>query len=156
MLVFINGSVNAGKSSTAELLAKKLGAEFIDFDDLTEAVPGFELERDIPKVFEKGIEKINQLESEGRSTIAAWGIRPEDYLMLQDKLKVDKQFYITLAPRLEIALTDRGRGMNEWELQRIKYHYDTGLPNPSFGTIIDNSDLSLERTVARIMEIIQK
>ena len=156
MLVFISGSVNAGKSTTAELLAKKIDAVFIDFDDLTKLVSHFKLEEDIPKVFEVGIKKINQLDAEGKSVVAAWGVRPQDHDMLRDKLTVKEQFYITLAPRFEIALSDRGRGMNNWELKKIKYHYDTGMASPSFGEIIDNSDMNIEQTTSKILDIISK
>lgn len=149
MLVFISGSINSGKSTTAKLLAEKLGAEFIDFDDLR--TRSRELEKDIPKVFEKGIQKINQLAAEGKSVVTNYVIRPEDYEMLQQKLKVDKQYYFTLAPRLEVVLSHRGRRMSDWEYERVKYHYATGIPQPPFGEIIDNSDMSVEETAEKIM-----
>ena len=62
-----------------------------------------------------------------------------------------------LAPRLEVAQSKRGdRVLTDWEVQRIKHHYDTGIATPKFGYIIDNSDLSIDETVQHILgEIIK-
>ena len=71
------------------------------------------------------------------------------------KLTVDKQLFFTLSPSLEVATSDRGRGMNDWEFERIKYHYDTGVANPKFGEIIDSTDMSLEQAVDKIIDIVR-
>ena len=63
----------------------------------------------------------------------------------------------TLAPKLESALENRGtRELSDWEKERIKYHYEIGIPNPTFGEIIDNTDLTPEQTAEYIMEKINK
>lgn len=155
MLVLISGSVNAGKSSTAKLLAEKLGAEFLDFDELEMSVPDFSLEKDIPKVIRKGIEKINQLTDTGNNVVASCVLREEDYRQILKGVKTKQRYFFTLAPRLEIVQSDRGRGLSDWEHRRIKYHYDTGIANPPFGSIIDNSDMSLEETVDKIVSIMK-
>jgi dephospho-CoA kinase len=46
MLVFITGSINSGKTTTSKLLADKLGAEYINFDDLKYLIPGLDLKSD--------------------------------------------------------------------------------------------------------------
>jgi len=66
---------------------------------------------------------------------------------------VDTKIYIfTLAPKLEKALTNRGtRELDDWEKERIQHHYNIGIPNPSFGEIIDNSDQAPEETADHIL-----
>lgn len=154
MLVFINGSVNAGKTTAAKLLAQKLGAEFLDIDEIAHSIPNFDLSKDIPQAIQMSIDKINELNRDGKSVIANYVLRQEDYKQLVKSLQVNKQYFITLAPRLEVARSDRGRGLNDWEYHRIKHHYDSGIANPSFGMIIDNSDITPQQTVEKIIAII--
>lgn len=64
---------------------------------------------------------------------------------------------MTVAPRLEVARSNWGDGvLTDWKVQRIKRHYDTGITSPKFGRIIDSSDMSINETVDRILEIITK
>lgn len=155
MVIFISGSVNAGKSTTAEVVAKKLHAMFIDFDEVGHEVPDFVLEKDIPKVISKGIAIINELTDSGKTVVANYVLRPEDYEQLKAGLHDNKQYYFTLAPRLDVAKSDRGRGINDWESQRIQHHYDTGIHKPGFGEVIDNSDLTLDETADKIIKLVQ-
>jgi uridine kinase len=151
MVVFISGSVNAGKSTTSKLLAEKLGAEWIDIDELAHAIPDFDLSKDIPKAIKIAIEKINQLTASGKNVVANYVLRQVDYKMLHEGIHDKQQYYFTLAPRLDIVRKDRGRGMNEWEYDRIKHHYDIGIANPKFGEILDTSELTIEEAVQRII-----
>jgi|JI10StandDraft_1071094.scaffolds.fasta_scaffold50014_8 chloramphenicol 3-O-phosphotransferase len=152
MIIFINGSVNAGKSTTSKLVAEKLNAEWIDVDELAHIIPDFDLQKDIPKAIALTVKKINELTKAGKTVVANYVLRQEDYEQLQDGLLDKDQHYFTLAPRLEVARQDRGRGMNEWEYERIKYHYDSGIANPGFGEIIDTSELTLEEVSNVILD----
>ncbi len=156
MLIFINGSINSGKTTTSKVLAEKLGAEFLDFDKLADDIPNFSLKKDIPKVIQKGIEEINRLNAEGKDVVANYVVRAKDYEKLMNELRTKDMYFFTLAPRLEVAQSDRGRDLNDWQIERIKYHYDTGVARPTFGEIIDNSDLSVDETVAEILNHIKK
>jgi hypothetical protein len=151
MVIFINGSVNAGKSTTSKLLAEKLDAEWVDVDEIAHEIPDFDLNKDISKAIELAIKTINKLTAEGKNVVANYVLRQKDYDMLHAGLHDKQQFYFTLAPRLDVVQKDRGRGLNDWEYKRIKYHYDTGIANPNFGTVIDTSDLSIEETVQMIV-----
>lgn len=151
MIIFISGSVNAGKSTTSKLVAEKLGAEWIDVDEIAQSIPGFDLAKDIPKAMELTIDAINKLTADGKSVVANYVLRRKDYERLRARLIDHEQYYFTLAPRLEVVRRDRGRGMNDWEYERIKYHYDTGIAKPDFGEIIDSSNLTLEETAKDIL-----
>jgi len=154
MLIFVSGSVNAGKSTTSKLVATQLNAEWLDFDNFQKEIPAFQLSRDIPKILAAGISRINELDDLGKTVVANYVLRKKDYERLRNELKVEKQYYFTLAPRLEIARSDRGRGLNEWEYERIKYHYDTGVANPSFGEIIDTSDMTAKEAAQFIIDYV--
>ena len=152
MVVFINGSINSGKTTVGKLLAERLGFEFLDFDTISGSIDNFNLQKDIPKVFEIGIKTINELIAGGKGVVATFVIRYKDYEQIQKKVK-DEPVFITLAPKLRVALTNRGtRELTQWQKDRVKYHYKTGVPNPSFGKIIDNSTITPEETVDKICE----
>lgn len=152
MIVFISGSVNAGKSTTSKLIAEKLNAEWIDVDEIAHAIPNFSLATDIPKALDKTIAHINRLTDQGKKVVANYVLRQEDYDQLIGGFTDTDQHFFTIAPKLEIARSDRGRGMSEWEYERIKMHYDTGVASPKFGEIIDTSVMTVEEAANTIIE----
>ena len=158
MLVFISGSVNSGKTTTSEALAKKLGAVCVNVDNLNhELIPNFNLATDLDTSMDIAIKTINEHFDQGRDVVANSVVRQKDFDRFKSEIKTDKQYVITLAPRLEVAQSQRGeRVLTEWEVERIKHHYDSGIASPRFGIIIDNSDLTLNETVQKIMEIISR
>ncbi|HEU5187316.1 MAG TPA: shikimate kinase [Candidatus Saccharimonadales bacterium] len=157
MVIFISGSINSGKTTTAKALAKKLGAEFIDIDDLKDRITNFDLAKDIPKVIALAIDDINKLTNAGQSVVVSYPIGAKDYKQITEGLHDKKPLFITLAPRLEVAQSKRGdRELTEWEVARIKHHYDTGIATPAFGEVIDNSDLSVDETVTAIERLISQ
>lgn len=151
MVIFISGSINSGKTT----LAQKLGAVFIDIDDVNDRIPGFDLSKDIAKGIALALEDINKLTDAGKSVVASYPIRKEDHRQITKGLRNKKPHFITLAPRLEIAQSRRGnRVLSDWEVARIKYHYETGIASPSFGKTVDNSELSVKETVAVIERLV--
>jgi 2-phosphoglycerate kinase len=155
LLVFISGSMNSGKTTTSSLLAKKIGATFINIDDLRDTIAEFNIETDFPKVITLASETINNHLADGRDVVANYVLTQNDYNRLTKELQTKDQYFITLAPKLEIIQTQRGdRELSEWEMQRIKHHYNIGIASPKFGYIVDNSNLTVEETVDQIMEII--
>lgn len=156
MIIFINGSINSGKSTIGQLLAEKLDYEFIEFDDVRHTIPEPNIDKALPLVFEKGIELLNKLDENGKSVIVAYPLSQNNYDLLKNKLSTPPQV-ITLSPRLDVVLKDRGdRKLDDAERERIKYHYQIGINSPKFGYIIDNSDLSIEETILAITELLSK
>lgn len=155
MLIFISGSINSGKTTTAKALAERLQADFINVDDLNDTIPNFNLETDLDKSMDLAIKTINASLARGNDVVANYVVRQKDYDRLQQEINTDQQHIITLAPRLEVAQSQRGeRVLTDWEMQRIKYHYDSGIASPRFGIIIDNSDVTIDQTVDKILHII--
>ena len=157
MLIFISGSINSGKTTTSKLLAEKLGAKFINVDDLNDRIPNFNLATDLDKSMDLAITEINSYLAEGHDVVANYVVREEDWQRLQKEVNTPDIHVITLAPRLEVAQGKRGdRALTEWEVARVKHHYDTGIASPKFGYIIDNSDIGSEETVDKMLEIIER
>lgn len=70
MLIFVSGSINSGKTVTAKLLAEKLGAQFINVDDLNDTIPDFNLATDLDKSMDLAIATINKHLSAGEDVVA--------------------------------------------------------------------------------------
>lgn len=157
MLIFISGSINSGKTTASKLLAERLGAAFINVDDLNDTIPNFNLGTDLDKSMDLAIATINELSDQGKDVVANYVVREKDWKRFEHEIKTQPQIVITLAPKLEVAQSKRGdRGLTEWEVARVKHHYDIGIASPKFGHIIDNSKLSINETVDKILEIIAK
>jgi len=157
MLVFISGSINSGKTTTSKALADKIGAAFVNVDDLNDTIPNFNLATDLDKSMDLAIKTINEITRHGRDVVANYVVRQSDYDRFDNEIETHPQIVITLAPRLEVAQGKRGdRELSEWEVSRVKHHYDTGIASPEFGHIIDNSEMTIDQTVDRIVEIIAK
>ncbi|MBC7943203.1 hypothetical protein H7X68_01750 [Candidatus Saccharibacteria bacterium] len=158
MLVFISGSINSGKTTTSKALAKRLGADFLNVDDLNDTIPNFNLATDLDKSMDLAIKTINESVVNGKDVIANYVIRQADFDRFNKEINTRQQYVITLAPRLEVAQGKRGGGriLSDWEKQRVKYHYDTGISSPNFGFVIDNSDITVDETVNIILEVISE
>ena len=157
MLVFISGSINSGKTTTSKLLAQKLGTKYINVDDLNDRIPNFNLATDLDKSMDLAIAEINDYLAKGNDVVANYVVRETDWHRLQKEVNTPDIYVVTLSPRLEVAQGKRGdRALTEWEIERIKYHYDTGIASPAFGHVIDNSDISAEETAGEILKIINK
>lgn len=139
-----------------KLLATKLDYEFIEFDDVRNTISEPNIDKALPLVFEKGIKMLNKLNNNGKSVVVAYPLSQKNYDLLVNKLSTPPQV-ITLSPRLDVVLKDRGdRKLDDEERERIKYHYQIGINSPKFGYIIDNSDLSIQETVQKILGLINK
>ena len=155
MLIFISGSINSGKTTTAYALADRIGAVSINVDDLNDSIPDFDLATDLDKSMDLAIEAINKGLAQGRDVVANYGVRQKDFDRFKNEINTKEQYVVTLSPRLEIAQSKRGdRELSEWEVSRIKHHYDRGIASPKFGHIIDNSELTVDETVNSILHLL--
>jgi len=155
MIIFINGSINAGKSTVAKLLAKNLeNTALVEIDVLRDMIGWMLIDQAIPINLENAISVIKNFVKRELNVIVPYPLSQKNYEYVVDCLKdIDvKKYFFTLAPCLEKAVTNRGtRELDDWERERIAHHYNIGIPNPSFGEIIDNSDQTPEETVKLIL-----
>ncbi|HZJ41472.1 MAG TPA: hypothetical protein VFD51_00405 [Patescibacteria group bacterium] len=134
MIIFINGSINSGKSTVAKLLADKLSnTALLEVDCLRSFIEWMPLEQAIPINLENTVAIIKVLIGKGLNVIVPYPLSKDNYVYLFDNLKEasDKISVFTLSPKLEIALTNRGsRELSDWEKNRIRHHYTIGIQNP--------------------------
>ena len=115
----------------------------------------FNLATDLDRSMDLAIKTINDHIQRGKDVVANYVLRQKDFNWFADEIKTSPQIVVTLAPRLEIAQGRRGdRELSEWEIARVRHYYDVGIASPRFGYIVDNSELTIDETVDRIMDII--
>lgn len=155
MIIFINGSINSGKSTVSKLLVKELpNTALLEIDALREMIEWMPLEKSIPINQENALSLIRNFVKNGLNVVVPYPQSNRSYNQAVENLKdLDTKIYaFTLSPNLEKTLTNRGtRELTDWERQRIQYHYDTGINKPSFGENIDNTDQTPEETVKLIL-----
>lgn len=158
MIIWINGTINSGKTTISKLLAEKIAnTAHIEVDKLREFIEFMPLSDEVIEIsLDNAVSIIKNFIVKGLNVIISYPLSMKNYEKIARELAevVDKIVIITLSPKLESVLRNRGsRELNAWETERIKYHYSTGLNKPKFPSIvIDNSDQTPEETVAEILK----
>ncbi|NCB20336.1 MAG: hypothetical protein EOM88_00215 [Clostridia bacterium] len=155
MIIFINGSINSGKSTVSKIIADKLGnTAVIEIDDLRNFIEWMPLDMAIPINLENALALIGVFINKGLNVIIPYPLSKKNYdYFLKNLTDIDDIKVFTLSPKLEIALTNRGsRDLDDGEKDRIKYHYEIGINKPDFGVIIDNSNETPDQTVEKILD----
>jgi len=156
MILFINGSLNSGKSTVAKLLAAKISnSAIIEIDALRKMIDWMPIDQAIPINLENAVSVIKIFTRHGISCIIPYPLSQKNYDYVMANLSgigTDIRF-ITLAPPLAEALKNRNgkRELTDWEHERIKHHYAIGIHTPSFGESIDNSRQTPEETAEAIL-----
>ncbi|MBF9196987.1 shikimate kinase [Microvirga sp. BT290] len=150
-VIHINGPINSGKSTLGRALAASLPeASFIDGDD-------HDAPDDAP--LDVRIEAaLGRIETEiatgqGRYLVVAYPLDNTDYERLKTASDRCRAWFLvlTLAPPLEVALTNRGqRDLSSEEKRRIVEMYDEGYhARPFSDLVLDTSVLSLPESIER-------
>ncbi len=159
MIIFINGSINAGKTTVAKILHEKISqSALIEIDTLRAMIEWLPIDKAVPINLENAVAVIRTFTKHDIHAIVPYPLSERNYAYMVESLKdLNQPIHVfTLAPKLEKALTNRGaRELSEAEQERIKHHYTIGIPTPSFGEIIDNSKQSPEETANSILEKLQ-
>jgi hypothetical protein len=159
MIIFINGSINSGKSTVSDALVKKLpNTALIEIDSLRDMIGWMPLMESIPINLENAVSVIRNFVKRNLNVIVAYPLSQKNYDYLVENLKDlnSKIYAFTLSPKLEKVLTNRGtRNLTDWEKGRIPQQYEKGIHNPSFGKIIDTSEQTVEETVGVILEALK-
>lgn len=155
MIIFINGSINSGKSTVSKILAYKLSnTAVLEIDDLRNFIDWMPLKQAISINLENALAVIRVFINNGLNVIIPYPLSKNNYdYFLKNLTDIDDIKVFTLSPKLETALTNRGsRELDDWEKDRIKYHYEIGINKPDFGIVIDNSNETPEQTVDKIFD----
>jgi adenylate kinase family enzyme len=155
MIIFLNGSINSGKSTIANLLAKELPKiALVEIDAFHEMIEWMPIDEAVPLNLENALTVIRNFITKDLNVIIPYPLSQKNYNYFVAGLKdLDIETHIfTLAPKLEKALINRGtRELTDWERQRIQHHYDVGINKPNFGEIIDNTNQTPEETTKIIL-----
>jgi gluconate kinase len=158
MIVFICGAANAGKSTVGKMLAQHLDAAFVEGDDVRKIFYNQTVEEARPQIIQAIAATVKVLAKQEDKIVVAYPVWPEDYEPLMGALKDISMpiRFIALSPSLETALTNRGtRELEDWEKVWIKESYSRGVNNPSFATIIDNSNCPPDKTLELVLNELQ-
>jgi adenylate kinase family enzyme len=155
MIIFLNGSINAGKSTVAKILAKSLeNTALLEIDAFHEMIEWMPIDQAVPLNLENAVSVIYNFAKRDLNVIVPYPLSQKNYEYMIDNLKgLDtKIYFFTLSPRLEKVLTNRGtRELTDQEKERINHHYKIGIPNPTFGEIVENSDQTPQETADYIL-----
>lgn len=155
MIIFLNGSINAGKSTVSNILVKKIpNTALLEIDSLRAMIEWMPIDQSIPINLENAISVIKNFSNRGLNIIVPYPLSQKNYDYVISELKdiETKKYFFTLAPKIEKSLINRGnRELNDWERGRIKHHYNSGITTPSFGEIIDNSEQTPDETANFIL-----
>ena len=158
MIIFINGSINSGKSTVAKILAEKIKRPaVVEIDKLSEFIDWMPIEEKIAINLENAVLVIKSFIRGGFNIIVPYPLSQNNYDYLRNELKnCDRIFTFTLNPKLETVVKNRGkRKLITWEKERIRHHNAMGINRPSFGEIIDNTNQTPEETAMIIFNLIK-
>lgn len=155
MIIFLNGSINAGKSTIAKILIKKVpNSALLEIDVLREMIEWMPIEQAVPINIINSIALIKNFVKNDLNVVVPYPLSQINYDLILNEMKdiKTKIYFFTLSPKLEKILTNRGdRELSDWEKERIKYHYKVKIQKPTFGEIIDNSEQTPEETANYIL-----
>lgn len=154
MLIYINGSINSGKSTVGRLLAENLpGTVHVEVDELRHFADCLSLAEACPYCVDDAAMLTRNWLSRGFNVVVTWPISHRDYAVFereaQDACVSIHAF--TLRPPAEVAVSDRGgRQLSQRERNRIREQYRSRHIDPGIGTVIDNGKQTPEETLAVI------
>lgn len=158
MILFLNGPINAGKTTVGrELTARLERAAHVEVDDLHGFLTDVPLAEAVPISLENAVSVTENLAERGFDVVVTYPLSEADFEYLATHLShLETEIYaVTLSPPLAVARSDRGdRELDDWERERITELYERGVHRPDFGVRIDNADQSPEETVAEIRRLL--
>ena len=88
MIIFINGSINSGKSTVSKILAKELpNVALIEIDALREMINCLPLEKAIPINLDNAISLIENFSGKGMDVIVVYPLSQKNYDYVMGKIK---------------------------------------------------------------------
>ncbi|UMX47373.1 MAG: AAA family ATPase [Candidatus Nealsonbacteria bacterium DGGOD1a] len=87
MIIFINGSINAGKSTVAKILAERIGnAALVEIDVLREMIGWMPIDRAVPINLKNALSAIKNFADEGLNIIVPYPLSQKNYDYLKKEL----------------------------------------------------------------------
>ncbi len=160
MLIFISGSINSGKTTIAKILSNKIpNCAIVEIDLFSGFIEWLPIDKKIKFNLENATLIINNFLANGFNVVVPYPLSKGNYDYLLEQINIDEEnvFTFILNPDLNVVLSNRGsRELDEWEMERIKYHYEKKINNPGFGLVINNSLIGSEETAKLIFKNLSK
>ena len=160
MIILLNGSINAGKTTVSKLLVQMLPrTAHVEVDDLDDFIDWMPLLESIPLNLANAAAVTRNFVAFGLNVVVSMPLRQEDYDYLVRELQpLGVAIHcVTLDPSMTVALTNCGtRELTEWELGKIPRQYEDGRNSPPFGIIIDNTRQTPDETAREILTIVEE
>jgi hypothetical protein len=156
MVLLLNGSINAGKTTVGKALCLREKWAFIEVDYLREFVSWMPIEESIDLNLENAVDVAINCDSRNIHSVIAYPLREQDYVYVSERFECSgiEAVPVTLYPGLDLLSVNRGeRALTDWEVKRTKELFEQGVATPNFSHIIDNSALSVEETVDKVLEV---
>lgn len=157
MIIFINGSINSGKTTVAKELQNKIpNCAVVEMDAFHDFVPWMELEEALPLNYKNAVDVIRNFAAAALTVIVPYPLSKVRFEELSVALKDFGPIHaITLNPDLVAVLQNRGtRKLTGAEQKRIQYHYKIGINDPGYGEMVNNTNQSVDQTAKAILKII--
>lgn len=157
MIVLLNGSINSGKTTVGKHISS-MGIEVahIEVDSIRDFIRWMPLKESIPLNLENAVSvalNLNKRKIDSVITIPLSEVDYEYFSSCFTEAGVEWTA-IALNPGLEVLKMNRGnRELTKWELSRIDELDKEGSVNPSFGQVIDNSNMPIEDTAMKVLEL---
>lgn len=156
-IIWINGSINAGKSTIAAALHSKIRKSVnIELDHLRHFAENDKLESIAEYIIKDALEQAKKWSQRGYLPILTWPLIGDDGIMFEYAEKIGLEpIVVNLVPQKDSIKRNRGgRELTEWEMNRIDYMYENNVHKPKFGTSINNTHQTVDETLAEVMKII--
>lgn len=155
-LLWINGSINSGKTTIAKLICNdNINTINIELDTISDFCEKIDIDKKLTYLIQDGLYIANNWINRGYFPILNWPLYGKE---MEFMIEFSKQLQIipiivTLTPNKEIVKSTRkNRKLDDWELNRIDYMYDIcQIQNPKHGITIDNSFLTEDETYQKIL-----
>ncbi len=158
MIIFINGSINSGKTTVAKIISERIqNTANVEIDNLRNFIKWLEVDKAVPINLENAILIINNFVKHGYNVVVPYPLSQNDYEYLKKGLDNNEMYFFTLSPDIKKAQKDtQDRKLTKWEHERIQHHYDIGISTPAFGKIIDNTNQTPDETADMIIGYLPK
>lgn len=155
MIIIINGSMNSGKTTVANILKSKI-PHVAHIEKLRQFIEWMPIEESISYNIQNIISLSKNFLKGGLNVIVSYPMSNENYHLLEKELSGFGSIYsFTLAPNLELVIRNRGtRELADWEVEQIKKSYTEELQKADYGIIIDNSHQTPDETAKVILKTI--
>lgn len=153
MVILINGSINAGKTTVSKALCRLLPrTAHIEVDDLRNFIGWMSLEESIPLNLKNAALAGRTFLDYGLNIVLSYPLSRDDYDYLVAQFQPYPCHAFTLRLPLEVAQSNRGaRELSDSERQRIAVQYANHIAYYEFGQVLDNAVMSPEETARAIL-----